>query len=170
MIRSLFNKKKSSETEKVSQPSRAYDNSHITKDGKSLLLRQSAKLEDIGNSLSVNEDIYKEYYEPLFINICELAQCVPASESDHHSNLYGYLDHIFECVVLALRKSEGVIYGSDREDKIMRKRDAFAYAVTVGAVTHDLGKLITDIEFYDATNKQSHCALFGPMKPGIEFI
>lgn len=170
MVMNIFKKREQSKKQIDTQPKREYNNSHIAKDGKTLLLRQTAKLEDIENSLSVSDAIYKQFYEPLFVNICEMAQCVPASESDHHSNLHGFLDHVFECVVLALRKSEGVIYGSEREDKIMRKRDVFTYAVTVGAVTHDLGKLVTDIEFYDATNQQSHCILFGPIKPGIEFI
>jgi hypothetical protein len=152
------------------KPDLKYKNSRVVESITDLLKRQELKLNDIRTSLSVNDEIFKKLYLRLFESMANLAQCVPASEQDHHSNLYGFTDHVFECVVLALRYREGFVYRSDREDMIMKKKDVFSYAVTVGALCHDLGKLVTDIQFHNLTTNKPHSILFGPMTESTEFI
>ncbi len=163
-----FKKKAVSEEAKVIK--RKYKNSYLVLDTEELLKRQDSKIHDIKKSLSINEEIYQELYYPLFKNICSLSQCVPASENHHHNNAYGFLDHAFEVTVLALRLREGFIYRSDREDMIMAKKDVYTYAVAVAALCHDLGKLVSDIEFFNATAEADHSILNGAMTVGHEFI
>ena len=169
-MRSIFTRKKDVEVMINPTLKLKYKNARVIESATDLLNRQSLKLADIRTSLSVNDEIYQKLYVRLFENMANLAQCVPASEQDHHSNLYGYLDHVFECVVLALRYREGYVYRSDREDMIMRKKDVFSYAVTVGALCHDLGKLITDIQFHNLTTDTPHSIIFGPIQEKSEFV
>lgn len=168
MLKKFF--KREDKTQEFKPKIKKFHNSFIAQSGEVLLQRQKNKLLDIRKSLSVTEAIYQQYYHPLFVRLCSLAQNVPASENNHHSNEYGYIDHVFECVVLALRKQEGFVYRSEREDFIMSKKDVFTYATVVGALLHDLGKLVTDIEFRDVTNERNHSVVFGALEPGLEYI
>lgn len=163
----LINKTKVISNEPIK---RKYDNSLLAESADKLLSRQSSKILDIKKSLSLTNEIYNQYYHYMFMNIAAMAQCVPASESHHHSHSYGYLDHIFECVVLALRLREGYVYRSEQEDLIMKKKEVYSYAVVAAALCHDLGKLVTDVELYNATKDSVHHLNQGALPEGTEFL
>ncbi len=152
------------------ETTKKYNNSYIAETTEVLLNRQKEKLSDIKMSLSMSENIYSSFYLQMFSNLVMLAQCVPASESHHHSHKYGYIDHVFECVVLSLRQREGYVYRSEREDLIMKKKDVFTFACVVSALCHDLGKLITDIEFFNVTTGKPQDLISEPLEPGTEYI
>jgi hypothetical protein len=145
-------------------------NSHISETGAFLLQRQKHKLLDIKTSLSINNAMYEKLYGQMFIRFAEISQVVSASENHHHSHEYGFIDHCFECVVVALRQREGFVYRSDQEDMIMQKKDVYTFAVVVGALCHDLGKLVTDVEYYNADEDTIHNILYGPMAVGTEYV
>lgn len=149
---------------------RKYENSLLAESADKLLSRQSSKISDIKKSLSLTDELYNQYYHSMFMNIAAMAQCVPASESHHHSHSYGYLDHVFECVVLALRLREGYVYRSEQEDLIMKKKEVYSYAVVAAALCHDLGKLVTDVELYNATKDSVHHFNQGALPEGTEFL
>ena len=147
-----------------------YDNSHYSQPSSLLLERQKRKIFDIKTSISISDELFEKLYMKMFSNIASIAQCVSASEDHHHSHLHGYLDHVFECVVIALRLREGFVYRSEQEDLIMKKKDVFTFAVTVGALCHDLGKLVTDIEFYDVDREKIHNVADGELPVNTEFL
>lgn len=78
---------------------------------------------------------------PLF-EFAELVQLVPASESHHHCGPGGLLKHTLDVITLALKKRRGYqlpIAGSLTE--ISTQRHLWTYAVFVGCLLHDIGKL-----------------------------
>jgi len=164
----MFSYFKRKNKEEVS--TRKLSNSILIESGTFLLRRQSDKIFDIKQSLSITEDLYQKLYFDMFKSVSVIAQCVPGSENHHHNHKYGYLDHIMECVVLALRLREGFIYRSDQEDLISKKKDVFTYAVVVASLCHDLGKLVTDIEFFNVNSQKVHNVIFDNMDVGTEFI
>jgi integrating conjugative element relaxase (TIGR03760 family) len=72
----------------------------------------------------------------------ELVQLAPASEAHHHSGPGGLLKHTLDVITLALKKRRGYqlpIAGSLSE--ISTQRHLWTYAIFVGCLLHDIGKL-----------------------------
>lgn len=75
-------------------------------------------------------------------DFAELVQLAPASESHHHAGPGGLLMHTLDVITLALKKRRGYqlpIAGSLSE--ISTQRHLWTYAVFVGCLLHDIGKL-----------------------------
>ncbi|AQT61913.1 MobH family relaxase [Cellvibrio sp. PSBB023] len=76
------------------------------------------------------------------LDFAELVQLAPASESHHHAGPGGLLTHTLDVITLALKKRRGYqlpIAGSLTE--IANQRHLWTYAVFVGCLLHDIGKL-----------------------------
>lgn len=76
------------------------------------------------------------------LEFAELVQLAPASESHHHSGPGGLLTHTIDVITRALKKRRGYqlpIAGSLIE--ISAQRHLWTYAVFVGCLLHDIGKL-----------------------------
>ncbi|WP_331351275.1 MobH family relaxase [Cellvibrio sp. UBA7671] len=72
----------------------------------------------------------------------ELVQLAPASEAHHHAGPGGLLKHTLDVITLALKKRRGYqlpIAGSLSE--ISTQRHLWTYAIFVGCLLHDIGKL-----------------------------
>jgi integrating conjugative element relaxase (TIGR03760 family) len=72
----------------------------------------------------------------------ELVQLAPASEAHHHAGPGGLLKHTLDVITLALKKRRGFqlpIAGSLSE--ISTQRHLWTYAIFVGCLLHDIGKL-----------------------------
>lgn len=72
----------------------------------------------------------------------ELVQLAPASETHHHAGPGGLLKHTLDVIALALKKRRGYqlpIAGSLSE--ISTQRHLWTYAIFVGCLLHDIGKL-----------------------------
>lgn len=170
MFKNFFKTEESKPKVNTNTKTKRLANSLLSESGDFLLERQKHKLLDIKTSLSINDSMYDKLYGEMFVNFARLAQSVSASDNQHHSHKYGFIDHCFECVVVALRQREGFVYRSDQEDMIMQKKDVFTFAVVVAALCHDLGKLVTDIEYYNADSDDIHNIIYGPMPTGTEYI
>lgn len=72
----------------------------------------------------------------------ELVQLAPASEAHHHSGPGGLLKHTLDVATLALKKRKGyqLPLGGSLTD-IGKQRLLWTYAVFVGCLLHDIGKL-----------------------------
>ncbi len=79
--------------------------------------------------------------DPIF-RFAELVQLAPASEAHHHAGPGGLLKHTLDVIALALKKRKGhtlPLGGSIGE--INQQRHLWTYAVFVGCLLHDIGKL-----------------------------
>ncbi|AHF02312.1 hypothetical protein THIAE_06280 [Thiomicrospira aerophila AL3] len=105
------------------------------------------------------------YLTPLktYINFMQLA---PASESHHHADHGGMLEHTLEVVVNALRLRRGQILPTGvPPEEIEHRKDIWTFVVFVSALLHDAGKLISDVEFHGEQGDVWHLLSSAPPPP-----
>ncbi len=101
----------------------------------------------IASSLGLSSDSEQRDLEPLLQRLTEFVQLLPASESHHHAQPGGLLIHLLEVARYALHFREGyrLPLGASPEDQ-MQHGARCSYAVLVGALLHDIGKPLADLE------------------------
>lgn len=84
---------------------------------------------------------------PLVLAFSEYVQDLPASESHHHAQPGGLLEHSFEVAINALTQRQGMKLpvGGKPEDQI-RLASVWTYATLVAALLHDVGKPVSDLD------------------------
>lgn len=89
-----------------------------------------------------NEDVL-----PLVHAFAEFVQALPASESHHHAQPGGLLEHSLEVAINALTQRQGMKLpvGGKPEDQI-RLASVWTYATLVAALLHDVGKPVSDLD------------------------
>lgn len=108
--------------------------------------RQSI-IRKIKRQVSVTEHIWKEHYLSAIYNFCELVQELPASELHHHSSHGGLIDHTLETTLAGLKISQGYVLPPNSEpEDIAASSEKWRYGAFISILTHDLGKVVTDIE------------------------
>lgn len=86
--------------------------------------------------------VFDSIVSPTLNAFAELVQLAPASEAHHHSGAGGLLKHTYDVIQLALKKRRGYqlpISGSLLE--LSEQRHIWTYAVFIGCLLHDIGKL-----------------------------
>jgi len=83
---------------------------------------------------------------PVIVRAAEWAQMLPASESHHHAQPGGLLTHMIESAAHALRFRQGYLLpvGAAPEE-IPERKHRWTYAVFLGALLHDIGRPMADI-------------------------
>ena len=115
-------------------------------------------LHEIRQYVGLDKNIFDDAFQPAIKCFVELVQLAPASESHHHACPGGLIIHTLDVMALALKKRKGYqlpIGGSIHE--IGLQRHLWTYAVFVGCLLHDIGKL------------SSSTRLIGIRKDGSEF-
>lgn len=95
--------------------------------------------------------------DPVY-QFAELVQLAPASEAHHHAGPGGLLKHTLDVIALALRKRKGhtlPLGGSIAE--INRQRHLWTYAIFVGCLLHDIGKLSASTRLIPITQDDEEC-------------
>lgn len=84
---------------------------------------------------------------PLLHAVADLCQLLPASESHHHAQPGGLLIHLFEVLnhALGIRTSYTLPRGVPPED-IHKLQHLWTYGIFVGALLHDIGKPMADLQ------------------------
>lgn len=107
---------------------------------------------------ALNEQNFETDVMPLLNGFAEFVQLLPASESHHHAQPGGLLDHTLEVAshALCLRQGQKLPLGATPEEQ-MRLAPVWSYGVLVAAMLHDIGKPVTDvvIEMYGTDMNQS---------------
>lgn len=83
---------------------------------------------------------------PLLTQYAEFVQLLPASESHHHAQPGGLLEHTLEVIDFALsyRKQKQLPVHPSSE-YVNERKHAWTYATMVAAMFHDVGKPMTDV-------------------------
>lgn len=101
----------------------------------------------IRQRLGFTPESYERDIQPLFDAFAQFVQLLPASESHHHAQPGGLLVHLLEVAAYALhfRDAYKLPKGATPEEQT-RLAARYSYAVLAGALLHDIGKPVSDVE------------------------
>ncbi|QFT57159.1 MobH family relaxase [Microbulbifer sp. THAF38] len=119
------------------------------KSGKELLEspKRSTLIRKIKRLFSITEDVWNNHYLFAIERFAELVQEVPASEIHHHSKEGGLIDHTLEALYAGIRIAQGYVLPPNSEpEHIASSSDRWRFGAFIAILTHDIGKVVTDIE------------------------
>ncbi|MES1930250.1 Conjugative transfer protein TraI, relaxase [Salinisphaera dokdonensis CL-ES53] len=91
---------------------------------------------------------------PVLQRYAAFVHLLPASEAHHHRGEGGLLHHGLEVAFLATRSSEDVVFGArEVPQRRLALEPRWRLAVCMAALTHDIGKVVTDVSVTDSTGK-----------------
>ncbi|WP_296180314.1 MobH family relaxase [Pseudomonas sp. UBA1879] len=131
--------------------------------------RRQALLENIWQRASLSRQQFQTLYRMPLHRYADLVQQLPASENHHHAHLGGMLDHGLEIVAYALkiRQSYLLPIGAPPESQ-SAQAEAWTAAAAYGALLHDVGKLVTDIQVERQDGSAWH-PWHGPLRTPYRF-
>lgn len=135
---------------------------------------------DIGLHRTTDEGInlFDARYLSVIRKLAEYVHMLPASEYHHHSQPGGLFRHSLDAALIALRKADNQLPPTvGKVDLDAQRRVRYLYASWVGALLHDTGKILTDMQvsaytIYDHVNNTSVpiSSWSKPIKPWIPQI
>ncbi|PTB17791.1 relaxase [Trinickia symbiotica] len=125
------------------------------------------RVERIREGLGFAPENWVRDVAPLLDRIMEFVQLLPASESHHHAQPGGLLNHSLEVAQFALhfRAAWRLPLGADAEEQLAHAA-RYSYAVLVAALLHDIGKPMADlrVELVAGHGARAWVPLAGNMK------
>ncbi|MBH0017857.1 MobH family relaxase [Pseudoalteromonas sp. NGC95] len=123
-------------------------------------------------------NLFEARYLNVIRKLAEYVHMLPASEYHHHSQPGGLFRHSLDAALIALRKADNQLPPTvGKVDLDAQRRVRYMYAAWVGALLHDTGKILTDMQvsaytIYDDKNNQSVpiASWDKPIKPWIPQI
>lgn len=109
-------------------------------------LKIDPHLRDIEQLASFDSGLFEELIKKPIYQFVEWCQLAPASQSHHHSGPGGLIQHTLDMVKISLKKRRGIqlpIGGS--LEAINSERHQWTYAIIMGCLLHDIGKLSSSI-------------------------
>ncbi|EOC0012237.1 MobH family relaxase [Cronobacter turicensis] len=123
--------------------------------GKALLGLQKEILSDIKRELMIRDSEFEAFIYPMLVNFADFVHLLPASEYHHHRAQGGLLRHTLEVVLYSIKIAKSFEFDANETPVIKSDRAlAWRIAVVVGAVMHDIGKPISDVEVWDASGEK----------------
>lgn len=100
----------------------------------------------IRQNMALDQGNFGRDVMPLLNGLAEYVQLLPASESHHHAQPGGLLEHTLEVAAYALRlrQAQKLPLGAAPEDQ-MELGPVWSYGVLVAALLHDIGKPVADV-------------------------
>lgn len=148
----------------------------VAQTGRDLLLagRRPSYVTKIKRSFSVTEEVWNQHYLYAIEQFAEIVQSLPASEIHHHSVPGGLIDHTLEALHAGVRIAQGYVLPPNSEpEDIAASSDRWRFGAFIAVLSHDLGKVVTDIEVvYKCADKGfiSWNPWYGNIPCGAEYI
>lgn len=107
------------------------------------------------------DNLFTERYVKTIRRLAEYVHMLPASEYHHHSQPGGLFRHSLDAALIALRKADNQLPPTvNKVDLDSQRRVRYLYAAWLGALLHDTGKILTDMQVsaytvYDKENNIS---------------
>jgi conjugal transfer pilus assembly protein TraI len=105
--------------------------------------------------LIANQELLEAHYNPAMLRLATLVQLLPASQAHHHRGAGGMLRHALEVGLWSLQQTEGkLIRGvvTPQQRRVIEPR--WRLTVFLAGLSHDLGKVVTDLTVTDRENSQ----------------
>lgn len=117
--------------------------------GYALLKLQKEIISEIKRELMIRDSEFDSYIHPMLINFANFVHLLPASEYHHHRSQGGLLRHTLEVVLYSIKIAKSFEFDAN-ETPVIKSNRALAWrlAVVVGALMHDAGKPISDLELF----------------------
>lgn len=117
----------------------------------------------IAKASRLSPSVFERDLLPAIRNYAEFVQLMPASESHHHANPGGLLAHTLETVLHAATFRAGWLLPQGQgAEVIAAERDYWTYAVILGALLHDAGKPISDLQIRMRRSSNSEPVIWTP--------
>lgn len=109
-------------------------------------LRIDENLSELRTVAGLDGNIFDVLMRDVIYRFAELVQLAPASENHHHAGPGGLLIHTLDVVTKAIKKRRGykLPLGGSLDD-IGKQQHLWTYAIFVGCILHDIGKLSATI-------------------------
>jgi integrating conjugative element relaxase (TIGR03760 family) len=109
--------------------------------------RTAGLVERIRTTLGLLPSNYERDVLPLLSNFAEYVQLLPASQSHHHAQPGGLLEHLLEVATFALTSRQGLKLPQNESTEVqIALGPVWSYGVLVAALLHDIGKPVADVE------------------------
>jgi integrating conjugative element relaxase (TIGR03760 family) len=102
------------------------------------------KIKSIERITSVGSEYFNELYRPAIYLFIESVQLAPASTAHHHAGPGGLATHTVDVIERALRQRKSFELPLNADSEIIFQQEHFwTYAIFIGALLHDIGKMTT---------------------------
>jgi integrating conjugative element relaxase (TIGR03760 family) len=102
------------------------------------------KIKSIERITSVGSEYFNELYRPAIYQFIESVQLAPASTAHHHAGPGGLATHTLDVIERALRQRKSFELPLNADSEIIFQQEHFwTYSIFIGALLHDIGKMIT---------------------------
>ena len=109
------------------------------------LLGLTNKIRSIERLTSVGSEYFKELYLPAITQYLESVQLAPASTAHHHAGPGGLATHTLDVIERALRQRKSFELPLNAgPETIFDQEHYWTYAVFIGSLLHDIGKMTTN--------------------------
>lgn len=130
--------------------------------------KTQALIADIERQSRLSHEVFQRDMMPALVAYAEFVQLTPASEAHHHSHIGGLIAHTLEVVLASLTFRNGFLLPLHaRTEVIDAQRDHWSYAVFFGALLHDVGKVLTDLQIDVRDNPTSPSRRWLPLSGAL---
>lgn len=110
-----------------------------------LLESYKSILNPIHSLIGVPDTHWDRLYKPMFEDLTQFVQQLPASEAHHHSGPGGLLQHSLEVTLEALKlRRKALLPAGASAEQLAGLHDVWTYACVSAALLHDIGKPLAD--------------------------
>lgn len=120
-----------------------------------LLTKHKKTLDRIQFATGDNDKFFETWYMPMVYSYAKFVHLLPASENSHHALPGGMLAHGLEVALSAMLKADRAIFGMHKvpEQRIPYEKK-WKLAVFIAAISHDIGKPLSDVLVHDDKGNQ----------------
>lgn len=111
-----------------------------------LLAPHQELISRINRALGLNDFQVQNLVQPMLERFARYAHLIPASESDHHCEPGGLLQHSLETAFYAIQQTEAMVFALEEPPDRRRKIEPlWRFAAFTGGLVHDIGKALESV-------------------------
>jgi hypothetical protein len=125
-----------------------------------LIEKYKEQINQIQKSLNLTPEEWDRYIFPVIVKYADFVHLIPASESEHHSEIGGLFSHSLDVGIRILRNSEDTRpydspLNTESKELKLKKKKYWRVALFIAALYHDAGKPVSDVTIIDETGTKT---------------